>query len=150
MTSEMNSHHWLNFTKLYGPYLIENMYTGQSHAGVEAIELLAILRLTLSSAFKPGMIEDLKQKVLEFAKYFHVTWPETEKCLVLHMLIFHMPATVEYWGPAVSYWNFVEERSVVTISIQFVMFRYESYGFCSHSDCGVLSRQVHRKAGSDY
>lgn len=119
LPSEMNSYQWLKFSTVYGPYLIANMYANQRYAeaGVEACELLNIITIVLSSQVTPEVMAEMREKVKNFTRLFHIFWPETEKSLVLHMLLMHMPATVEYWGPARSYWNFPPERLVSFIAI---------------------------------
>ena len=120
-SSEMQAHHWVNFTKVYGTYLIENCLMNpdddeqdEPRVVTSARRLLEILKLSLSSSLTAATLVNLDEKVSRFARSFSSTMPETQKSLVLHLLLFHVPDTLAYWGPARGYWCFPFERSVRT------------------------------------
>jgi hypothetical protein len=110
VTSELNSHDWINFTKVYGKYLLSNVYQGQE------LELICAM-LDLSNCFlsmaiggpvwqktATDLIAKIKQELQQV--------PKTELALVVHMMVYHMYDTLWYWGPARGFWCFPPERSV--------------------------------------
>lgn len=119
--SEMTAHHWLNFTKVYGEYLIVNMYAAHDPmnvvAPVAAIRTLRIVKLATKSFHTEASSTRLKELIRVHAESWNRLWPEHEKSQVHHMLMFHIPATIDFWGPARYYWCFPFERSVLTFSL---------------------------------
>ena len=109
----MQAHHWVNFAKSYGSYLIGNCLTGHERSAVAAHTLLEIVRMCLASSISEEHISILRKRISDLAEDFDALFPETQKSLVLHLLCFHMPDTIEYWGPARGYWCFPFERSVL-------------------------------------
>lgn len=108
LSSEMTAAHWVNFAKVYGKYLLTQCFSGISMVIIR--DLLDIVRMCLSSRVEPDMIAHIKSKVEQFADCFDAYLPGTEKSIVLHLLLWHMPDTIAYWGPARGYWCFPFER----------------------------------------
>jgi hypothetical protein len=106
--SEMTAHHWLNFAKVYGKYLFAQIYKGH-HLRV-LCDLLDYITRCLSSSLTPDLLKEIKRRSIDMAKDIDRYFPASEKTLVLHLLIFHIPSTLSYWGPARGYWCFPFER----------------------------------------
>ncbi len=115
LPSEMMAHHSVNFAKVYGKYLLSQCHRADT-LRVSCL-LLDILSLCLASSVTPTLIGHLEGKIKIFAHRFRDWMPTVSKALVLHTLIFHMPATIAYWGPARGYWCFPFERSVRLVRI---------------------------------
>ena len=109
-TGEMTAHHWINFAKVYGPYLFAQHYKTSSLALL--CDILKLLRLCVSSVVTPDLIKEAKDTARGLATWFDTLLPGTEKAIIFHLLIFHVPNTIEQWGPARNFWCFPFERSV--------------------------------------
>ena len=105
---EMNSHHWFNFTKVYGKYLFSAYYSGD-HLRV-LCELLDFIKACLGSHLSPQDKDDIHAKAKQVASNFDQFFPPTEQSLMLHVLVFHMPQTLALFGPARGYHCFPFER----------------------------------------
>lgn len=105
---EMNSHHWFNFTKVYGKYLFSAYYHGE-HLRV-LCELLDFIKACLGSHLSPQDKDDIHAKAKQVASNFDEYFPPTEQSLMLHVLVFHMPQTLALFGPARGYHCFPFER----------------------------------------
>ena len=106
----MMAHHSVNFAKVYGKYLMSQCHRGDTLR--MACLLLDIISLCLSSSVPPDMLERLDGLIVIFAHKFNDWMPTVSKAVVLHTLLFHLPTTIAYWGPARGYWCFPFERSV--------------------------------------
>lgn len=106
---EMNSHHWFNFTKVYGKYLFSAHYDGD-HLRV-LCELLDFIKACLGSHLSPQDKADIHAKAKQVASNFDEYFPPTEQSLMLHVLVFHLPQTLALFGPARGYHCFPFERS---------------------------------------
>lgn len=117
LTSEMQAHHWVNFAKVYGVYLIHHCMRGeeQREAVYAATQLLQVIKLSLTSTVTPSLIDRLHQVITTVARNFNDRFPPHMKVMMIHLLMAHIPATLAYWGPARGYWNFPYERSVPTM-----------------------------------
>jgi hypothetical protein len=106
---EMTAHHWLNFTKVYGKYLLSHVYAGH-HLPALCI-MLDFIKNCLASHITPELMDGIRDGALAVARNFDELFPPSEASLVLHLLIFHIPDTIRYWGPVRNYWAFPFERS---------------------------------------
>lgn len=109
--SQMTTHHWLNFTKVYGKYLLQQVYEGEPLRVL--CELLDFVKGCILSELSETAVNALEMRAKRFAKDFDRYFPPCEQSVVLHSLVFHMPATLKYWGPARGYWCFPYERSAL-------------------------------------
>ena len=108
--SEMTAHHLVNFAKVYGKYLVRSCLDGEFR--LEACRLLDIFSMCLASSVAPDHVAKLREAIRLFCLHYNEVWPTQCKALVVHMVLFHMPDTIAYWGPARGYWCFPFERSV--------------------------------------
>ena len=106
--SDMTAHQWLNFTKVYGKYLFAQIYRSQ-HLRV-LCDLLDYITHCLSSSLTLDLMKEIKRRSIEVAKDIDRFFPASEKSLMLHLLVCHIPPTLSYWGPARGYWCFPFER----------------------------------------
>ena len=106
--SEMTAHHWINFIKVYGKYLLQVVFDGE-HLEVVS-QLLDFVSLCLSSTINKEVLESIEEESRKVAADFHRYFPVSERNIVMHLLVFHIPATLKYWGPARGYWCFPFER----------------------------------------
>lgn len=107
--SDMSCHDWLNFTKVYGKYLLSNMYSDKSLKVLCGI--IDLVHQCLASSVTSDSLEALRLQVKSVARNFEKDVPSTEWSIMMHLLTFHMPDTMEFWGPARGYWCFPFERS---------------------------------------
>jgi hypothetical protein len=139
-TGEMTAHHWVNFAKVYGSYLFVQHYS--NHSLILLCDILRLLQLCLSSVITPELVKDMKNTARDVANWFDKLLPGTEKAIIFHLLVFHIPGTLEQWGPARNFWCFPFERSVVSL-LHFVTIRYESLRMqllilCPYCECAVF------------
>lgn len=128
-TSEMNAHHWVNFAKVYGSYLIENCYQGQMNPAAEAsARLLNMIKMALASTVSPDHVKKMLDAAAEIRNKFNADFPTIEKSMMMHLLLFHIPATIKRWVPVRGYWCFPFERLVLNDE-SFVTIRYNSLRF---------------------
>lgn len=114
MTSEMQAHHWVNFSKVYGPYLISHCMPEPPKTKYvrAATQVLEVVKKSLLSSVSNATVQQLREDIRELAEGFDDAFPNEFKVMMLHLLMFHLPDTIDYWGPARGYWNFPYERSV--------------------------------------
>jgi hypothetical protein len=112
--SDMTAHHWVNFVKVYGKYLLSLAFTG-IHM-VLLCDLIELAQACLVSEITPDWMIEVKSRVKNVARHFQKYFPSSEWSMVMHLLAFHIPATMSRWGPVRQYWCFPFERSV-TINI---------------------------------
>jgi hypothetical protein len=128
LSGQMTAHHWVNFAKVYGKFLMFVVYdtndSNQSNSAffqpeerpnraLDAVcKELDILAAILDSNATAESKVRMNALIRQFAKDFNDHLPETEKTINMHNLLFHIPHTIERWGPARGYWCFPFERSV--------------------------------------
>lgn len=126
-SGEMTAHHWLNFAKCHGIVLLRAYLTRAERELKKDVErdtrtlltmrwMLELIRLLLQSDVTAKVKLDTASKVRSLAAFFETDWPPTEHAIVMHLLVFHMPATIRKWGPARSYWCFPFERMIGKLS----------------------------------
>jgi hypothetical protein len=116
---QMAAYQWINFVKGYGQYLIKQCGLPLEQERF-ACDLLAILQMCLASRFKPEThLALLKAKIRKWAGQLNTNFPDKQKTVMLHSVMFHMVDTMRLWGPCRGYWNFPFERCVR-------QFRYDS------------------------
>ena len=117
-SSEMQAHQWVNFARVYGKYLMVHCFPSSDRGGDDSSQLdaacclLNVVQLCLTSCIEPGFHTTLQKWVTKTAACFQRALPPTEKAVMLHLLLFHMPRTIAYWGPTRGYWNFAYERNL--------------------------------------
>lgn len=74
--------------------------------------LFDLLNLCLRSHATKEVKQQTATAVRTLALHFESLFPPTECAIVMHLLFFHLPATIRRWGPARGYWCFPFERSV--------------------------------------
>jgi hypothetical protein len=107
-SSEMTAHHWMNFVKVYGKYLLSLKYTDDCLR--VACAVLDFVKDCLLSHLPSGKVQEITQQATALAKELHKFFPQTERSMVLHLLVFHMPQGLRYFGPARGFWAFWAER----------------------------------------
>jgi hypothetical protein len=113
----MTAENWFVFTRVYGKYLFKRHFTKpeQQRALVTLCNLLDLLTLcALVNQTAQSKVE-IARLVKVVAKHFENDLPSTEYAMVVHNLLFHVPDTINLWGPAVGYWCFPYERSVGSV-----------------------------------
>lgn len=110
----MTADNWLVFTRVYGKYLFKQHFhqpdqQRQLIALCHLIDLLALCSRRQQTTESKGEIARLVKVV---AMHFENDFPPTEHAMVVHNLLFHIPDTINRWGPAIGYWCFPYERSV--------------------------------------
>lgn len=109
LSSEMSAHHWVNFTKVYGKYLLSLKYSG---AHLEMLSLLLdFAGACLRSRITPGELDRLRDQARLVAERMHGLWPPTERPVTLHLLLFHMVDILAFAGPSRGYHVWAFERS---------------------------------------
>lgn len=113
-TGEMTAHHWVNFVRCYGKYLLQQAY-GSKDAEQETLRALCRILDLLALCLRSHVTAESKQEtatlVEEVLKIFKEVIPTTEHAIVVHLLLRHIPDTIKLWGPVRSYWCFPFERS---------------------------------------
>lgn len=108
--SGLNSAQWMGVTKVTGKYLLSHLFTGDL---LQALcDFLDFTTMCLASSLNAIDLERIKKKAQVVARDIDRFFPLSERSLVLHILIFHIPAYLEMWGPARCWWVFPYERSV--------------------------------------
>lgn len=108
LPSELTCHFWVNFSKVFGKFLFAQIFSGvELEFLCEILDLLKLCLVAEISIERMSMVKELARKVSLKSKDL---LPPTENSNVLHMLLFHMPDTLQYWGPARGYWCFPFER----------------------------------------
>ena len=135
LRSEMQAHQWVNFTKVYGSVIIAQCYptiegTQNAVTGLQANMLSDVVSLCLESTISVDHHIKLATAVKRFAEEVVDAFPVTEWSLVLHLLMYHMPATIARWGPARGYWCFPFERSVY-YTLQYYILYYTMFIYYS-------------------
>lgn len=106
--SQLNSAQWITMAKVTGKYLLGLAFEGKA---LESLcDLLDYVTLCLSDRITPSLLTEIGIQAKRCANMINETMPEGEFSLVLHMLIFHVPATLKRWGPARGWWVFPFER----------------------------------------
>lgn len=106
----MNMAMWIGLSKVSGKYMLSQLFNGR------ALEVVCSLFDYISACLEPVQtshsIRKLKKDARKLAKGVGKWFPETEKSMVLHMLVFHVPDYLGMWGPARGWWVFAFERYV--------------------------------------
>lgn len=109
---EMTAHEWVNFAKVSGPLLLHNAYPKDASTAAAACRLLRVIRMGLVSCVAPGHTAAMQAVIDEVKENFNHDFPAIMKSMMLHLLLFHVPAAVARWGPARGFWCFPFERLV--------------------------------------
>jgi hypothetical protein len=109
-TSEMTAHHWLNFAKTgYGKYLLSQHF--KQDTLFAACALLDFTQACLSSTITAEVLDWIHELQATVAEDLQDgKFPVTEHSIVLHLMLFHIPDTIRFWGPVRHYWCFPFER----------------------------------------
>lgn len=107
--SHLSSHHWLSFTKVYGKYLLTHAYEEGPSLQI-LCNIIDLVQQCVASTVTPESLARLNQRIQDVAKSFEKSFPASEWSIVMHLLVFHIPDTIKFWGPARSYWCFPFER----------------------------------------
>lgn len=109
-TGELTAHHCVNFAKVYGKYVLSQKYQGDA---LETLcQILDLLRLCLSSTLTPDVLSRVRVSARQVATLFSRFLPDTEKAIIFHLFVFHVPDTLAEWGPCRGYWCFPYERMI--------------------------------------
>ena len=145
----MTAHHLVNFAKVYGKYLVRSCLDGEFR--IEACRLLDIFSMCLASSVAPDHVAKLREAIRLFCLHYNEVWPTQCKALVVHMVLFHMPDTIAYWGPARGYWCFPFERLVTNrqessriVTNRCSLFRLLVSGSWAHSGAAPRARVTRR------
>jgi len=113
-TGEMTAHHWVNFVRCYGKYLLQQAYDStkpEAQITLNALcRILDLLALCLRSHVTTESKQQTDELVDEVLHIFETIIPTTEHAIVVHLLLRHIPDTIRLWGPVRSYWCFPFER----------------------------------------
>jgi len=138
--SEMTCHMWVNFSRVYGKYLLKQVlsnddaartacaiidFTNHCLAGlckqckhmcslhnIGAIAHCCVFCAFCTDVMSAERAESLAQESKLVAQQVVAHVSPTEHSFVLHVLLEHMPRTLGLWGPARGFWCFPFERSV--------------------------------------
>lgn len=110
----MTAHHWVNFTKCYGKYLLLRQF--QSPAQRATLKMMCNMLDFVALCLSSSVSRDTKVRIAQLrdtvARTFEQDWPEIEHAVIMHLLIFHIPDTIARWGPVRGYWCFPFERMI--------------------------------------
>jgi hypothetical protein len=107
--SGLISYDWLCFSRLYGKYLLSHFY---DDAKMEVLgPLLDLVKLCVSSSLPKDFTQRSQHMVRTVATRWEELFPEGEMSIMMHLLMFHIPDQLQYWGPAYGHWCFPFERS---------------------------------------
>ena len=112
-TGEMTAHHWVNFVRCYGKYLLQQAYGStveEQHTLAALCRILDLLALCLRSHVSTESKQQTATLAAEVLEIVKTTIPTTEHAIVVHLLLRHIPDTINLWGPVRSYWCFPFER----------------------------------------
>ena len=115
--TEMTSHQWYGFIRVYGKFLFAQRFSGQNLQVL--CDIIDLVKSCVLSRITPSTMRLLRDQVQKVATHMVNCFPSTEWSMMLHLLCFHMPDTIEYWGPARSYWCFPFERSAYPTCLTF-------------------------------
>lgn len=116
-SGHMTADTWLVFTRVYGKYLFKLHFTSAEQqrplvALCNLLDLMSLCSLLSQTTESKARIAELVKVV---ARHFEEDFPVTEHAIVVHNLLFHIPDTINRWGPAVGFWCFPYERSVARV-----------------------------------
>lgn len=161
-TGEMTAHHWVNFAKVHGKYLFAQLYAHDITIVQPLCRVLDIVELCLRSSVTRASKQLTDAKVAEMAGAFGASMPDSERSIVMHVLMFHMPATIRMWGPSRGFWCFPFERSglrmrstradrhagrdvqVVWMARRIACARAHPRGVCFRASSNILGRSAGR------
>ena len=145
----MQSHHWLNFARVYGSYLIEHGLKGYDNSIMASCFLLEIVKMATASTTSAKHVRNLRVEIMRLAYKMNTWFPPHQKTMMLHLLMFHMPDTIAYWGPARGYWNFPFERNIKHLANKIMNFGVPSLNLVNsylrekaESEVGRVYREV--------
>ena len=75
-------------------------------------KLFDVLALLLASDAKAETKARSRLLIQELASNFDAVFPRTMKSMMMHQLLFHVPAAIRMWGPARGFWCFPFERYI--------------------------------------
>ena len=111
-SGQLNTAQWVTFSKVTGKYLM-SQYFEDEH--LQALcNLFDFVDLCLAPTVTQQSIRNLHTMARILAGDIDKYFPVTERSMVLHLLVFHMPDEIALWGPTRGYWVFAFERSVAT------------------------------------
>jgi hypothetical protein len=119
----MNTHHWVQFTKSWGKYLLQIAYWDKNGLTMNEVlvenralmSLCALVDLVTACLASDATSENKRITdvyVKDLARKFSTVFGDTVMSLQMHLLFHHIPTQTRLWGPARSYWCFPFERSV--------------------------------------
>ena len=150
-SGEMTAHHWLNFAKCHGAVLLRAHFHSKEDEGT-MLTLRSMLDL-LSLCLRSNVTADVKVETAKVqaavAAHFEEDWPETEHAIVMHLLIFHMAATIRKWGPARGYWCFPFERMIGKLSSSIKNRRYPEINLVYRYMLNLATHKSHAAADAE-
>jgi hypothetical protein len=109
LIGQNNTYHWLNFVRLHGKYLLSQYFTGSVLKLL--CEIIDLVKMLLTTTLTEALHLRIEICVRRISKNISIL-PNTERPIVFHNLISHMPMIIKKWGPPRSYWCFPFERYV--------------------------------------
>lgn len=110
-STQMTAHHWMNFVKCYGKYLLCLAFHEDDPTLAALCQLLDFLKDCLRPTIAPGDIKKLYKDARELAGTIHERFPLNARSMMLHLLVYHVPSGLSLWGPARGVHCFPYERS---------------------------------------
>jgi chemotaxis protein histidine kinase CheA len=150
-SGEMTAHHWLNFAKCHGPVLLRAHFHSREdeRTMVTLRSMLDLLSLCLRSNVTAEVKVETARVQAMVAAHFEEDWPETEHAIVMHLLIFHMAATIRKWGPARGYWCFPFERMIGKLSSSIKNRRYPEINLIYRYMLNLATHKTHAAADAE-
>lgn len=110
----MTADNWLVFTRVYAKYIFKQHFChpDQQPQLIALCHLVDLLSLCTRYQHTTATKREIARLAKVVALHFQNDFPPTEHAIVVHNLLFHIPETINMWGPAVGYWCFPFERSV--------------------------------------
>jgi hypothetical protein len=110
LSGQNNTYHWLNFVRVHGKYLFSQYFTGSVLKLFCA--MIDLVKHLLSNIITTPLLHVIDVLIKRICKNLPIL-PNTERPIVFHNLLFHMPTIIAKWGPARSYWCFPFERYLI-------------------------------------
>jgi len=121
---------WITFTKVTGKYLYSQLFQESQKTLETVCTVLDFFASCLDQELTTEKIELLKTRARKVAGIIHDLFPRSERSLVLHHIVCHIPDQLARWGPARCCWAFPFERSAAVARLAHISMPFSCVSRC--------------------